>query len=206
LKRALVLFSLSAMLWLGPCLAQQGSTAHESTGESSGEAHHDPVTGWKWINFAILTIALGYLISKKGGAFFDSRTRAVRESIAAAEQLRKEAEARAAEMQGRLDSLGAEIEELRRRAGQEMAAEGERVRRETEEGMKKIHAQAEHAIDAAVKSARQELKAYSALLALQVAEQKIRSRLTPDVEARLVRSFVTGLESHSDGRPEQGVG
>jgi F-type H+-transporting ATPase subunit b len=206
LTRALMLLSLSALIWIGPSFAAQHAPAeHGSEGETSNAAELEPATLWKWVNFAILAGLLGYLISKKSGVYFDTRTRAIRRAMDEAAKLRRDAEMRAAEIQQRLDNLSAEIEQLRNRARQEMEAESERMRQETEEAMKKIQIQAEHSIAAATKSARQELKAYSAQLALEVAEQKIRARLTPETEAGLVRSFLTGLEHRTDGHSEQGL-
>jgi F-type H+-transporting ATPase subunit b len=158
------------------------------------------------VNFAILAGALGYGISKKAGAFFGSRNRAIQEGIAEAARFRGEAEARAAEVDRRLSKLASDIEELRRNAREEMAAEGERIRLETERGLRKIQAQAEQEIVSAGKAARQELKAYSAQLALDAARHKIRSRLTPAIEDSLVRSFVDELEQHSDQRSGRGQG
>ena len=107
---------------------------------------------------------------------------------------------------GRLSKLASDIEELRRNAREEMAAEAERIRLETEQGLRKIQAQAEQEIVSAGKAARQELKAYSAQLALDAAKQKIHSRLTPRVEDSLVRSFVHDLEHRSDQRSGRGQG
>ena len=39
-----------------------------------------------------------------------------------------------------------------------------------------------------------DLKRYAAEIALRLAEEKIRTRMTPDTEDRLVRGFVKNLE------------
>ena len=63
----------------------------------------------------------------------------------------------------------------------------------------KIQAHAEQEIASAGKAARMELKRYSAELAIDLAEQKIRARMTPETQDALVRGFVRDL-SH---RPRQ---
>jgi F0F1-type ATP synthase membrane subunit b/b' len=74
-----------------------------------------------------------------------------------------------------------------------MKAEAERTRRETEQALGKISQQAAQEIDSAAKAARLELKAHSADLALRLAEQRLRTSLTPPVDEALVRSFVEDL-------------
>jgi F0F1-type ATP synthase membrane subunit b/b' len=83
---------------------------------------------------------------------------------------------------------------LRKTAHEESGAEGERVRLETERNLKKIQAQAEQEMASAVKAARQELRAYSAELAIRLAEQSIRGRITAEIEDQLVASTIAELE------------
>ena len=149
---------------------------------------------WKWVNFAILAGALGYLVYKNAGAFFRSRTDAIRKDIEEADRLRQQAEARLAEMEERLKNLAAEVQALRTSAGQEMAAENERLRRESEESLRKIREQAGQEIASAVKAARHEVQAHAAELAVGLAATKIRSLLTPEADEGLVVSFLNDLE------------
>ena len=74
-----------------------------------------------------------------------------------------------------------------------MAAEGERVRQETLQQVNKVRANAEQEIVSAGKAARHELKAYAAELSVKIAEEKVRSRMTPDADGRLVDSFLKGI-------------
>ncbi len=165
---------------------------HGGTGESGNEIL------WKVANFAVLAGALGYFISKKAGAFFASRTAEIRRGIEEAWRLRKDAEARYAEIEQRLANIGADIDNLRKQAGEESAAEGERVRAETGRDMKKIQAQAEQEIAAAAKAARQELRAYAAGLAIELAERKIREQLTPDSDNALVDAMLHDLDHRAN--------
>ena len=168
------------------------SPAAEGAREAKAE-EHEPSIWWKWANFAILVAGLGYVIGKNAGPFFRARTDEIRKGIEEAVEMRRQAEARAAEIEARLSRLDQEIGELRAHAKSEIATEGERVRAETEHHLEKIRAAAEQEIASATKAARLDLKAYSADLALGLAEQKIRNRLTPEVQAGLLASFVHGL-------------
>jgi F-type H+-transporting ATPase subunit b len=161
---------------------------------AAGAGAHDHTLLWKWVNFAILAGILGYMISRRAGAFFGGRTQEIQQGIREASRLRQEAEARAADIDRRLAALPAEIEQLRRAAQEEIAAEGERLRRETEAALAKIREQGQQEIAAIASAARQELKAYSAELAVKLAEEKLRAWLTPELDAELVGAFLQDLE------------
>jgi len=164
--------------------------------ESQGVTEHG--TGevlWGWANFVILAAGLGYLIKKHGGPYFAQRSLEIRRGLVEADATRVESEAKVAEVDRRLANLQHEIEALQEGARQEGESEAERARREAESEMAKIQAHVAEEIAAASKSARLELRRYSAELALHLAEQKIAARLTPETDDRLVMSFVAGMAS-----------
>jgi len=177
------------------------TAGHEATGrETTGhEAPEGPSPIWAWANFAILAGALGYLIVKKGGPWFQSRSLAIRKGIAEAEEIRRGAEASAAEVDRRLSGLQTEINALRTNAQREQAAEGERIRQQTAADLARIQEHAAREIEAAGKSARLDLKRYAAQLAIDLAEQKIRRQMTPEVQAALVERFGRDLDRSPAG-------
>jgi F-type H+-transporting ATPase subunit b len=168
------------------------STVSAFGAEHEGAAEPNKI--WLWLNFLILVGALGWLIKKYAGPFFQSRSEEIRKGIEEAGKQKADAEARAAGIERRMASLATDIGDLRARATEEINAEGERVSRETEQKIAKVQVQAEQEIASAAKTARQELKAYAAELALELAERKIRARLTPAADARLLNEFVSDLD------------
>lgn len=170
---------------------------HAQAAAREGEAHEKAQMPneiwWKWANFAILAGVLGWLISKNAGPFFRSRSEAIASGIAEATKTRQEAEARAAEIERKVSNLTAEVEQLRKQSHEEIAREGERVRLETEAQIRKVQAQAQAEIASAAKHASHDLKAYSAQLALKLAEQQIRERMTPDAQQWIADSFAKEL-------------
>jgi F-type H+-transporting ATPase subunit b len=148
---------------------------------------------WKWANFALLAVLLGWLIKKNAGPFFAARTQEIQGGIAEASKVRADAEARAADIERRVSNLSAEVEALRQKSREEITREGERVRAETQASIAKIQAQAEAEIASAGKHASHELKAYSAKLALDLAERQIRERMTAGTQEQLTDGFVADL-------------
>ena len=179
------------------------TTGHETTGHETAShegASEGPSPIWAWANFAILAGALGYLIVKKGGPWFQSRSLAIRKGIAEAEEIRREAEASAAEVDRRLAGLQTEIDSLRTNAQREQSAEAERIRQQAAADLARIQGHAAREIESAGKTARLELKRYAAQLAVDLAEQKIRRQMTPEVQAALIERFGRDLDRSPAGQ------
>ncbi len=148
----------------------------------------------KWANFLLLAGLLGYFIGKNAGPFFAARTAGIRKDMDESLRQRQQAEATAADVTRRLANLEAEIAALRARSETEGKAESVRMAQQTEAEIAKVQAQAQQEIVAAGKAARSSLRKYSAELAMGLAEQKVRARMTPATEDALVQGFVRNLK------------
>ena len=138
---------------------------------------------------------MGYFIGKNAGPFFAARTESIRKDMDDSLRQREEAEAKAADVDRRLANLEKEIAALRGQGEAEEKVETERMAQQTEAEIAKIQAHAEQEIASAGKAARMALKRYSAELAMGLAEQKVRARMTPETEDALVQGFVRNLKS-----------
>ncbi|HEV2201137.1 MAG TPA: hypothetical protein VGR73_15065 [Bryobacteraceae bacterium] len=169
--------------------------AQESTQESGGAKKEspEPSAAWKWANFVILAAGLGYLIGKHAPGLFRARTAEIQKDIAEAQAVKRDAESRAAAVDARVQALGAEMERFREQSKIEMQQEGDRIRRETARQIARQDAQASQEIESAGKIARRQLKEYAAKLAVDLAEQRIRTRVDAATESALVDSFVADL-------------
>lgn len=161
---------------------------------AEGAKNAEPSIAWKWANFAILAVGLGYLASKYLPPFFRSRTGEIQQGITDAQQMKRDAEARAAQVEARIQKLGDEIEQFRAQSREEMRQEGERLRQETVKQLSHLEQQAQQEIEAVGKAARRELKDYAAKLALDLAEQRVRERLNRGTETALVDGFIQDLQ------------
>jgi len=186
--------SLLWILLLGATLVP-ALGAQESAGKKEPGFAEEHELALKWTNFALLVGALGYLIKKNAGPFYAARSYKIREQMVLAEEARANAEKRAGEVDRRLASLESDIASLRADSRKEAENEIERMRRQTGADIAKIRAHAEQEIATAGKTARGELKRYSAALALQLAKQKLQAQLTPQTQEALVRGFVRDLDT-----------
>ncbi len=154
---------------------------------------------WKIANFVILFGLIGYFIRKPASDFFTARTAAIQKDMAEAREARQKAEQKLAEMEQKLARLGEEIAALRAQAAREDSVQQERLRQEAEAEAAKILAGAEAEISTMARSARLDLKAFAAKLAVDLAEERIRGRMNPEVQGRLLGSYVRDLSKPEGG-------
>lgn len=178
-KRFLIALAFAAT----PLLAQESGSA--ATHESAG------LEIWKWVNFLILGGLIGWMIVKMGGPALQTRSKDIGEGLAAGERAKAEADARAAEVKAKLANLETEIAAMQASARQEREREAERIRADSQKEMARIRQQLDQEVEAAGKMARLEVQRYAAKLAIDLAEQKVRARMTPEVQASLLESFVS---------------
>jgi F-type H+-transporting ATPase subunit b len=151
---------------------------------------------WKWPNFLILAGLLGYLIRKHGVPLLQSRSEEIRQNMEAGKKAKVEAEAIAAGVQAKMANLERIISELREAAHADLEREAQRLRAEAESAMSRIEQHTDIEIGAIGKHAQLELRQYAAGLAMDLAEQKIRERMSPDVQANLLDNFAGDISSY----------
>jgi len=168
-----------------PALAQEGSS--DVTDMPIG-------TVFRWLNFLLVFGVLAYLIVKYGAPYFRARAESIAKSIAEAAQTRAAAERELQEWSQKLSSVEREIEEERRTAQRESAADRERIRALAKSEVEKIQQAARAEIAAAERAGAQELRAIAARLATDRAGALIREQMNAAAEAALFGSFVGELE------------
>jgi F-type H+-transporting ATPase subunit b len=114
------------------------------------------------LNFAVIFFAIAGLLRKLLPGYFRSRTSAIQKGIEEARKMSENAK-----------------------------AEEQRLREAAEEERKRIVASAEQEIEMAANTARRELKSYVAVLAVELAEKKIR--VNKDTDEALVRAFTAQM-------------
>jgi F0F1-type ATP synthase membrane subunit b/b' len=154
---------------------------------------------WKWPNFAILAALLGYLIKKNGAPLLAARSKQITDSLKAGEKAKADADARAAAVQAKLDTLDKEIATLRAAARADLEREAERIRKEAATELTRIEQHTATEMTAIGKYARLELRQYAAALAMDLAEQKVRAQMSPDAQATLLSNFTGDLSGYAAG-------
>jgi F0F1-type ATP synthase membrane subunit b/b' len=148
---------------------------------------------WKFINLAIFLAIIVYLLRKPLSDAFKTRRELISAELIRAEEARRAAEARLIETESRLARLDAEKEIVLSRAEREAELEKQRIGEQTEFEITKLREQAENEISRTAQQARHELRKLSAEETIRLAEEMIKQGMTPQADARLVRSNIQSI-------------
>ncbi len=155
------------------------------------------------LNFVVIAALIVWLSKRNLPGVFRNRTISIQKAMEEARKASEDANHRLAEIESRLSKLDVEIAGMRTAADNEAAAEEQRIKAATLEDTRKIVESAEQEIAAAAKSARRELTAYAADLAVTLAKKQIVVDAATD--HGLLRDFAqqlsgNGGESRKGGR------
>lgn len=143
------------------------------------------------LNFAILALLIIVALKKNLPAAFRSRTANIQRGIQEARKASEEANGRLAEIEARLSRLNDEVAAMRASSEKEAAADEQHILAAAEDDRRRIVEAAESEIAAAAKQARHQLKAFTADLAVSLAEHRIH--VDGAADTALVRSFTEQL-------------
>lgn len=153
-----------------------------------------PYPFWQTINLVAFLGLLVWLLRRPIAQFFGSRQKDVAETVKRAESDRSRAEALAKEIDDRLARIEGEIAALRAHALEQAEAEEKEIAARAAEEAERVAARSRAELDARVRSARNELTAYAADLAVELARDLVKKNVTPEDEKRLLAEGVKGLE------------
>jgi F0F1-type ATP synthase membrane subunit b/b' len=178
---------LLALAWTAlPALAQEQS-APDPADSLAG-------TIFRWLNFALVAGGIIYLIRKVGAPYFRQNAQSISQSIRQAAEERAAAERELKEVSQKLAKIDVEIQDLRRTAASESAAQAERIRALARTEVERVAQSARAEIAASERAAAMELRGAAARLATEQAAALVRARVNAAAEAGLFRSFILEVE------------
>lgn len=153
---------------------------------------------WPLVNFAVLIAVLAYMLTKmdiKG--YFRKRTELIEQTLKEAREAKELAQKALAEVEERLRVKDKEIEDIVSYARQSGEKEKAFLIEEGEKMKLKILEQAKTNIDFELKRAKEEIKAEAVDVAMDLAEKKLRSKLTKDEQLKLLEESLAKIEERS---------
>ena len=148
---------------------------------------------WKIINFGILVIILLKFVKKPFQSFLRQRTETIEKTLKEARDAKELAQKALQEVESRFKTKDKEIEEIlaaSKRAGE---VERERIFEESNRLKERIFEQAKVNMEYELKHAKEAIKAEAVELAMELAEKKIKERLTKDEQERLFEESLTKI-------------
>lgn len=170
-------------------------TAFAAGGMEGGTSLMDWV--WRILNFAILVIILFKFLNKPLKDYLRQRKELIEKSIKEAQEAKEIAMKALAEVEERLKVKDKEIEEIISSAKSSGEREKQRLIEEGEKLRVKILEQAKTNIDYELKKAKEAIQSEAADAAIQIAEEKIKTKLTKDDQERLLQESLKLLEGRN---------
>jgi F-type H+-transporting ATPase subunit b len=143
------------------------------------------------LNFVVIAAVIVWAGRKYLPGLFSTRTAAIQKAMQEAQKASEEARRKLAEIESRLMKLDVEIGMMRDAAEKEAGAEEARIQAAAQEDARKMVESAQQEIASAAKTARRELTAYAADLAVGLAQKQIHVDAATD--QALVRNFAGEL-------------
>lgn len=185
-----------------PVFAQEAARHVQATPQQTAQEaeHGEEAAGGGWLpvvakafNFAVLVGVLVYFLKAPLLAYLDGRIKKVREDLVTAADTRETASRQLAEIDAKLKQLPAELEHLKARGAEDLAAERARIEAAAETDRQRLLEHTRREIDMRLQVARRELVEHAANLAVQVASSRIQQTITPGDQARLVDRYAEQL-------------
>jgi F-type H+-transporting ATPase subunit b len=165
---------------------------HEAGAEEHDEEEHGMLAGllWPTVNFLILAGGLWWFLREPVTTYLRDRHSAIRKDLVEAANVKSAAAAQLAEIDRKLAALPGEIEALRQRGADEIAAEERRISAMAAAERDRLLEQTRREIDLQVRLAKRELVEHAASLAVEIAGERIQQGITPADQSRLVDRYL----------------
>lgn len=148
---------------------------------------------WKFMNLAIFVAVLVKLLKKPLGDGFKAKREEIRSELIKAKQEEDAAIAQLSTVEGKLAQLQNEKAEILAEAKKEAAAESARIAKEGETEAARLKAQTTSEVERKASQIKRQLRRFSAEESVRLAEQKIKSQLSPEKDAALVKAGIQSI-------------
>ncbi len=161
----------------------------------AAEGGHEAITfmgDWlpRLVNFAIIAGVLVYFLRKPTRDFFKNRSAEIEKALKESQEAREKAVAALAEMERKVRELETEVRSMvadaQARGEKDKAALAEEGKKTT----KDIQEQVKAGIEIEVQKAKAELAVEASLLAVDLAEGKIKSTISKQDHERIVKDYI----------------
>jgi len=191
----IVLLMLALVASPALAAAQQPAEQHgpaEAAAHAEGEVHEETIWGpiSRAFNSAVLFGVLYYFLRKPIASYLNSRDREIRNDLVTAAEMKKTATAQLADLERKMAALPGELDLLKARGQEEIAAEETRIEQAAAAERERLIEQTRREIDLQLRIAQRELVEHAANLSVGLATERIKKNITPDDQTRLVDRYL----------------
>jgi F-type H+-transporting ATPase subunit b len=152
---------------------------------------------WKIVNFAVLVGLLYFFCWKAIRNYLQQRRELIEKSIKESQEAKDMAARALIEVEERLKLKDGEVSDIIAAAVESGESEKKRLIEEGERMKARIIEQAKANIDFEVKKAKEAIQAEAFETSLRLAEEKIKSRMTPSEQERLLQESIKLIEGRN---------
>jgi len=159
---------------------------------AEGEVHHETIWGpiSRAFNSLVLFGVLYYFLRKPTANYLAERDQQIRNDLVTAAAMKQTATAQLADLEQRMAALPSELNALRTRGQEEIAAEEARIEQAAAAERERLLQQMRYEIDLQLRLAKRELVEHASSLAVTLATERIEQTITPDDQRRLVDRYL----------------
>jgi F-type H+-transporting ATPase subunit b len=150
---------------------------------------------WKLLNFAILVFVLVWFARKPLKDYLKKRTEVIEKTLKEATEAKELAQKALSEVEERLKLKDKEIEDILSRSKGSAETEKDLLIKQGEQMREKILEQAKNNIEYELRLAKESIKAEAAGIALELAEKKLKDKLTKEEQIRLIEESLKRMET-----------
>ncbi len=192
--------SLSAASANGAAAGTQPAEAAESHAEEAGHGESTLAMLARLVNFLILAGALVYLLRSPFSKYLEDRRTQIRADLVNADEMRQTAAERLEEIERRMQTLPGELEQVKARGAEEIAAEEARIDRAAAAERDRLLEQARREINLQLRTAQRDLRMRAAELSVDLATQRIKQTISDADQLRLVDRYLEQLDAEAGRR------
>jgi F-type H+-transporting ATPase subunit b len=152
---------------------------------------------YQFINFAILVILLFKFLAKPVKNYLAQRRELIEKSIKDSQEAKELAQKALQEVEEKLKLKDQEVQDILNSAKAIGEQEKLQLIQESEKMKEKIMEQAKTNIEFEVKMAKDALRLEAAELAIQLSEQKLKEKITPEEQERLLQESIKIIEGRN---------
>jgi len=143
---------------------------------------------WKFFNLAIFAGLMVWVLFRKANLSlaFRNRRESIKTELEKARKERDEALAKLKEVEERIAGLNDQITSIKENSKHEAAADRQRIALSTEQEISKLTEQAQREIENAGRTAKNDLRRYTAEQSVRLAEDILKRDMRPEDDARLI--------------------
>ena len=171
--------------------------AHSAEGAGHGTEQHGEsiwATVGRLFNFIVLVGGLIYVLRWPLAQYLANRSQQIRGGLESARETSAKATSQLAELDRRLQALPAELEALRKKGVEEIAAEEQRIQAKAEAERARLIDEMQRDVDVRIRVARKALAEHAADLAVGLAADHVRQTITDADQARLIDRYAVQVK------------